>query len=170
MRWSARSATAPSVTIAFPYVYLDATYIKVRDPELHQVVVQGRRRGHRDHRGRQPRDPRVWPSATAKTETFWSEFLRSLKRRGLAGVRLVISDAHEGLKAAIVKNFQGSSWQRCRVHFARNVLAKVPKASQDVVAAALRTVFVHPSAPEVSKAWDGVRRHVRTAVPQSRRR
>jgi putative transposase len=144
----------PLGQIAFPYVYLDATYIKVRDPELHQVVAKAvvvatgiTADGNREILGLAIGD--------SEAETFWSEFLRSLKRRGLAGVRLVISDAHEGLKAAIVKNFQGSSWQRCRVHFARNVLAKVPKASQDVVAAALRTVFVHPTGPEVAKAWDG---------------
>jgi hypothetical protein len=66
----------------------------------------------------------------------------------------VIPDAHEGLKNAARKTFQGSSWQRCRVHFARNVMARVPKAHQDVVAAALRTVFVHPNRDEISAAWD----------------
>jgi len=139
--------------VSFPYVYLDATYIKVRDPQLHQVVSKAvvvatgiTAEGNREILGLSIGD--------SEAETFWSEFLRSLKTRGLAGVRLVISDAHEGLKAAITKNFQGSSWQRCRVHFARNVLAKVPKASADVVAAALRTVFVHPTKAEVDKAWD----------------
>jgi transposase-like protein len=68
-------------------------------------------------------------------------------------VRLVISDAHEGLKAAARETLQGASWQRCRVHFARNVLARVPKGHQDVVAAALRTVFVHPNPDEIA-AWD----------------
>jgi len=66
----------------------------------------------------------------------------------------VISDAHEGLKAAARKTLQGASWQRCRVHFARNVLARVPKGHQDVVAAALRTVFVHPNPTEIAAAWD----------------
>ena len=94
------------------------------------------------------------PSATREDETFWTEFLRSLRRRGLGGVRLVISDAHEGLKAAARKTLQGASWQRCRVHFARNVLARVPKGHQDVVAAALRTVFVHPNPDEIAAAWD----------------
>ncbi len=73
---------------------------------------------------------------------------------GLAGVRLVISDAHEGLKAAARKTLQGASWQRCRVHFARNVLARVPKGHQDVVAAALRTVFVHPDPAEMAATRD----------------
>jgi putative transposase len=68
--------------------------------------------------------------------TFWTAFLRSLKQRGLSGVRLVISDAHEGLKAAIRKCFQGASWQRCRVHYSRNLLANVPKGHAEFVAAA----------------------------------
>jgi transposase-like protein len=90
----------------------------------------------------------------SEAETFWTEFLRSLRRRGLAGVKLVISDAHEGLKAAARKTLQGAAWQRCRVHFARNLLALVPKGHQDVVAAALRTVFVHPNPKEIAAAWD----------------
>ncbi len=66
----------------------------------------------------------------------------------------MISDAHEGLKVAARKTLQGASWQRCRVHFARNVLARVPKGHQDVVAAALRTVFMHPNPAEIGAAWD----------------
>jgi putative transposase len=139
--------------VEFPYVYLDATYIKVRDTKLHQVVSRAvviatgiTAAGDREVLGVAIGD--------SEEETFWSEFLRSLRARGLAGVRLVISDAHEGLKRAITKNFSGSSWQRCRVHFARNVLARVPKGHQDIVAAALRTVFVHPTAQELSAAWD----------------
>ena len=108
-----------------------------------------------------------WRSATREEETFWTEFLRSLRRRGLAGVRLVISDAHEGLKAAARKTLQGASWQRCRVHFARNVLARVPKGHQDVVAAALRTVFVHPTPVG---DLGGVGPHQRTCSPASSRR
>jgi len=73
--------------------------------------------------------------------TFWTAFLRSLKARGLTGVRLVISDAHEGLKKAISKCFSGSSWQRCKVHFIRNLLARIPKAESDFVAAAFRSIF-----------------------------
>jgi hypothetical protein len=71
-------------------------------------------------------------------------------------VGLVISDAHDGLTKAVRRSFQGASWQRCRVHFTRNVLAKVPKASADMVAAALRTVFAHPDPSEVASAWDRV--------------
>jgi transposase-like protein len=69
-------------------------------------------------------------------------------------VRLVISDAHQGLKAAIRKHFQGATWQRCRVHFARNLLQRVPKGHQDMVAAALRMIFVHVDAASVAAAWD----------------
>ena len=139
--------------IEFPYVYLDATYVKARDTDLHQVVSRAvviatgiTANGDREVLGLAVGD--------SEDEAFWTEFLRSLRRRGLAGVRLVISDAHEGLKAAARKTLQGASWQRCRVHFARNVLARVPKGHQDVVAAALRTVFVHPDPTEMSAAWD----------------
>jgi transposase-like protein len=75
---------------------------------------------------------------------FWLDFLRSLARRGLRGVELVTSDAHEGLKAAIQQVLSGATWQRCRVHFMRNVLAHIPKGSKSVVAAALRTIFAQP--------------------------
>src|SRR5437773_2141181 len=76
---------------------------------------------------------------------FWTAFLRSLKTRGLAGVQLVISDAHAGLKAAIASVLLGAAWRRCRVHFLRNVLAQVPKGSAEMVAAAIRTIFAQPS-------------------------
>ena len=141
--------------IAFPYVYLDATYIKVRDERIHQIVNKAvviatgvTADGDREVIGLDVGD--------SEEETFWTEFLRSLRTRGLSGVRLVISDAHEGLKKAIAKVFTGASWQRCRVHFARNLLARVPKGSQDVVAAAFRSIFIHPTAAEVWSAWDKV--------------
>jgi transposase-like protein len=134
---------------------LDATYLKVRDPELHQVVSKAvvvatgiTTAGDREVLGLAVGD--------SEAETFWAEFLRSLRNRGLGGVRPVISDAHDGLTKAVRRCLQGASWQRCRVHFTRNVLAKVPKASADMVAAALRTVFVHPDPAEVSAAWDRV--------------
>jgi transposase-like protein len=80
---------------------------------------------------------------------FWTTFLRSLKARGLGGTQLVISDAHTGLKAAIAAVLIGASWQRCRVHFMRNVLARVPKGNAEMVAAAIRTVFAQPDAEHV---------------------
>ncbi len=86
---------------------------------------------------------------TSEDETAWVTFFNALVARGLSGVELVISDAHMGLKAAIAKVFIGASWQRCRTHFARNLLAKVPRAAQDFVAALNRSVFAQPNAEEV---------------------
>ena len=85
---------------------------------------------------------------------FWTAFLRSLKARGLGGVQLVISDAHTGLKAAIGSVFLGAAWQRCRVHFMRNVLAVVPKGNQEMVAAAIRTIFAQPNADHVTEQFE----------------
>lgn len=78
------------------------------------------------------------------TRTVWLEFLHSLVQRGLAGVQLVTSDAHEGLKAAIGQVLTGASWQRCRVHFMRNLLCHIPRADQAMVATGLRTIFAQP--------------------------
>ncbi len=85
---------------------------------------------------------------------FWTAFLRGLKTRGLGGVQLVISDAHAGLKQAISAVLIGSAWQRCRVHFMRNVLAVVPKGNAEMVAAAIRTVFAQPDAAHVTEQFD----------------
>ena len=86
---------------------------------------------------------------TSEDEAAWETFFNALVARGLSGVELVISDAHKGLKTAIAKAFIGASWQRCRTHFARNLLAKVPKAAQDFVAALNRSIFAQPNAQEV---------------------
>jgi len=88
--------------------------------------------------------------------TFWTAFLRGLRERGLAGVRLVISDQHLGLKEAISKVFIGAGWQRCRVHFLRNALSLVPKAKTQMVAAAIRTIFAQPDAAHVRQQLDVV--------------
>jgi transposase-like protein len=88
----------------------------------------------------------------AETEAFWTEFLRSLVRRGLSGVRLVVSDAHEGLKQAIAKVI-GATWQRCRVHFMRNALAHVPRKQHSMVAAVIRTAFVQENQQEARQQW-----------------
>jgi putative transposase len=85
----------------------------------------------------------------SEAEAFWSTFLKSLARRGLRGVKLVISDAHEGLKAAVRRVF-GSSWQRCRVHWMRNALSYVPKGQQSMVSAALRQAFIQPDRAQAS--------------------
>ncbi len=83
----------------------------------------------------------------SEEEAFWLAFLRSLVQRGLARVQLVISDAHAGLKKALQQVFTGASWQRCRVHFMRNLLAKIPHRDQAAVAAAARLIFEQPSLP-----------------------
>src|SRR6478752_10486934 len=93
----------------------------------------------------------------SEDETFWRGFLTSLKGRGLSGVRLVISDQHAGLVKALRRCFQGAGHQRCRVHFARNLLAHVPKSHMDMVAAMFRTIFAQPDADAVDKTWDQVR-------------
>ena len=88
-------------------------------------------------------------SGTGETQDFWSEFLRSLRDRGLGGTPLVISDHHRGLMNAIDATMAGVAWQRCRVHFMRNVLARVPKGQGEMVAAAIRTIFAQPTGPLV---------------------
>ena len=139
----------------FPYVYLDATYVHVRDDALGQVVSRAVviATGITAQGGREILGVDIGDSEDA---TFWTGFLRSLKARGLTGVRLVISDAHEGLKKAIQTCFQGAGWQRCRVHFIRNLLARIPKAESDFVAAAFRSIFALNTATEVAARWDEV--------------
>ena len=139
----------------FPYVYLDAIYVHVRDDALGQVVSRAVvvATGVTAQGGREVLGVDVGDS---EAETFWTAFLRSLKTRGLSGVRLVISDAHEGLRAAIRKTLQGSTWQRCRVHYVRNLLAPVPKASQEMVAAAFRSIFTLTTPDDVTARWDEV--------------
>ncbi|HWL44587.1 MAG TPA: IS256 family transposase [Ilumatobacter sp.] len=139
----------------FPYVYLDAIYVHVRDDALGQVVSRAVvvATGVSAQGGREVLGVDVGDS---EAETFWTAFLRSLKARGLTGVRLVISDAHEGLRAAIRKNLQGSSWQRCRVHYVRNLMAPVPKASQEMVGAAFRSIFTLTDPDDVAQRWDEV--------------
>jgi len=139
----------------FPYVYLDATYVHVRDDALGQVVSRAVvvATGITATGGREVLGVDV---GNSEDETFWTGFLRSLRARGLGGVRLVISDAHAGLVAAIRTAFQGSSWQRCRVHYARNLLATVPKASQEMVAAAFRSIFALGTKAETEARWDEV--------------
>lgn len=152
--------------IEFPYVYLDATYINVRDDALGQVVSRAvviatgiTANGDREVLGVDIGD--------SEDETFWTRFLRSLKERGLSGVRLVISDAHAGLKASIRKCFAGSSWQRCRVHFARNLLATVPKAHAEFVAAAFRSIFALGTPTEVEARWDEVEATLAERFPKA---
>jgi putative transposase len=97
---------------------------------------------------------------------FWLQFLRSLVARGLTSVRLVISDAHQGLKGAIAAVLQDASWQRCRVHFLRTALGLVQKAAAQMVAATIRTVFVQPDAASAREAWRKVADSFRTRFPR----
>lgn len=97
---------------------------------------------------------------------FWHQFLRGLVSRGLSGVQLVISDAHNGLKAAIAAVLAEASWQRCRVHFVRNALALVPKAAAEMVAATIRTVFVQPDAKSAREQWRKVADGFRARFPR----
>jgi putative transposase len=97
---------------------------------------------------------------------FWVQFLRVLVARGLSGVHLVISDAHEGLKDAMRAVLQGAGWQRCRVHFMRNALAYVPKAAAQMVAATIRTVFVQPDEASAREQWRRVIDPVQARFPR----
>jgi len=101
----------------------------------------------------------------SEAETFWLEFLRALKRRGLAGVKLVISDAHDGIKAAVAKVFQ-ATWQRCRVHFMRNALAHAGKSGRRVVAAFIATAFAQDTAAAAKAQWRQVADQVRPKLPK----
>ncbi|HEX6946552.1 MAG TPA: IS256 family transposase [Acidimicrobiia bacterium] len=127
--------------IEFPYVFVDATYLNGRKD--HRVVSRAVvvATGVAADGNREVLDLDVGDS---EDEVFWTTFLRRLRKRGLHGVVLVISDAHTGLKAAIRKTFSGASWQRCRVHFMRNLLARVPRGHAEMVAATVRTIFAQP--------------------------
>ncbi len=135
--------TRPLGHLAMPYVYLDATYIKARNN--HRIVSRAvvvatavTVDGNREVLGLDVGD--------SEDEVFWTAFLRTLRDRGLDGVKLVISDAHAGLKASIARVFAGASWQRCKVHLARNVLATINHAHKDMVAATVRTIHAQPDA------------------------
>src|SRR5581483_8859346 len=139
--------------VEFPYVFLDATYVKAHDgarvvSKAIVIATGGARTGDREVLGLAVGD--------SEDGAFWTAFLRSLRARGLGGVQLVVSDAHEGLKAAIAAVFVGSAWQRCRVHFMRNVLARVPRGSAEMVAAAVRTIFAQPDAAAVAEQLETI--------------
>ena len=101
----------------------------------------------------------------SEAETFWVDFLRQLKRRGLAGVKLVISDAHEGIKAAVARVFR-ATWQRCRVHFMRNALAHAGKSGRRVVSAFIATAFAQDDAGAAKAQWRQVADQVRPKLPK----
>jgi len=101
----------------------------------------------------------------SEAETFWTEFLRQLARRGLRGVKLVISDAHEGIKAAVSKIFT-ATWQRCRVHFMRNALAHAGKSGRRVVSAFIATAFAQNDAAAASQQWRRIADQLRPTLPK----
>jgi putative transposase len=153
--WRSRQLEAA----AYPYVFVDARYEKARVG--HRIVSQGvlvvsavRDDGLREILGVEVAD--------TESEATYHQLFRSLKGRGLRGVELVVSDDHEGLKAAVCRHFQGASWQRCQVHYQRNLLGMVGAKSRKELAADLRAVFAQASreqalgmASEVAQRWRG---------------
>src|SRR5688500_7654752 len=146
----------------FPYVFLDATYCKARVNRrvVSQAVVIATgvaADGHREVLG--------FAVGDSEDGAFWTAFLRTLKARGLAGTQLVISDAHTGLKGAIAAVLLGAAWQRCRVHFLRNVLARIPKGSAEMVLAAIRTIWAQPDAVLVRELLDEIATKLEARFP-----
>jgi putative transposase len=141
---------------------LDATYLKVRQDGRIVSVAAIVAIGVNGDGRREVLGLSVGPS---EAETFWTDFLRALARRGLRGVKLVISDAHEGLKAAVAKVLN-ATWQRCRVHFMRNVLAHAGRQGRRVVAAFIATAFAQNDAEAARKQWRQVADQLRPRVPK----
>lgn len=147
------------LTGEYPYVWLDATFPKVREGGHVQgmalvVAIAVDNDGTRHILG--------FDVGMSETGAFWEEFLKNLTVRGLSGVKLVISDAHIGLKSAIDKVLQGTAWQRCRVHCMRNILCHVAKKQQGMVAAMIRTIFAQDS-------YDAAKAQLRNVVNQLER-
>ncbi len=146
----------------WPYLWIDATYIKVRQNDrvisvAAIIAVGANADGRREVLGMD-----IGPS---EAETFWTEFLRKLARRGLRGVKLVISDAHEGIKAAVSKVMH-ATWQRCRVHFMRNVMAHAGKSGRRVVSAFMSAAFAQDDAEAAKTQWRRVADQLRPKLPK----
>jgi putative transposase len=146
----------------WPYLWIDATYVKSREAgrivsKAVIIAVAVNTEGVREVLGMA-----IGPS---EAEPFWTGFLRSLTRRGLRGVKLVISDAHEGLKAAASKVLS-ATWQRCRVHFLRNALAHAGKGQRQMVLAAINTAFAQESFETASAQWRAVADQLRAKFPK----
>jgi transposase-like protein len=145
-----------------PYLWIDATYVKVRQNgrivSVAVIIAVGvNSDGRREVLGLD-----IGPS---EAETFWTAFLRKLTRRGLRGVKLAISDAHEGIKAAVAKVLN-ASWQRCRVHFMRNALAHAGKSGRRVVSAFIGTAFAQDDAEAATAQWRRVADQLRPKLPK----
>jgi putative transposase len=146
----------------WPYLWIDATYVKVRQggrivSVATIIAVAVNAEGRREVLG--------MATGPSEAEPFWTAFLRSLTRRGLRGVKLVISDAHEGLKAAIAKVLK-ASWQRCRVHFLRNALAYANKSQRQMVFALINTIFAQETADAAHGQWRIVTDQLRQKLPK----
>jgi len=146
----------------WPYLWIDATYVKVRQAGRIVSVAVIVAVGVNGDGRREVLGLAVGPS---EAEVFWTGFLRSLARRGLRGVKLVVSDAHEGIKAAVAKVLS-TSWQRCRVHFMRNVLAHAGKSGRRVVSAFIATAFAQDDASAAKVQWRGVADQLRPKLPK----
>ncbi len=146
----------------WPYIWLDATYLKVRQDgrivSVAVIIAVG-------VNGAGRREVLGMAIGASEAETFWTDFLRKLARRGLRGVKLVISDAHEGIKASVSKVLS-ASWQRCRIHFMRNVLAHAGKQGRRVVAAFIGTAFAQDDAGAAKTQWRQVADQLRQRVPK----
>ena len=148
----------------YAYLWLDAMTQRVREQgrvvNVAVVVATGTNaEGRRELLG--------FEVFTSEDREAWTMFLRSLVKRGLSGVGLVISDAHPGLKAALATELLGAVWQRCRTHFMRNLLAKVPKSAQDLVAAAVRSIFAQADVSEVMSQHQRVVEQLEGRFPQA---
>jgi transposase-like protein len=146
----------------WPYLWIDATYVKVRQAGrivsvATIIAVAVNTEGRREVLG--------MATGPSEAEPFWTQFLRSLTRRGLRGVKLVISDAHEGLKAAVAKVLK-ASWQRCRVHFLRNALAYANKGQRQMVFALINTIFAQEGADAAHGQWRIVTDQLRPKLPK----
>lgn len=146
----------------WPYLWIDATYLKVRQAgrivSVAVIIAVG-------VNGDGRREVLGMAIGSSEAEVFWTAFLRSLARRGLRGVKLVVSDAHEGIKASVSKLFN-ATWQRCRVHFARNALAHAGKSGRRVVSAFIATAFAQETAEAASVQWRKVADQLRPTVPK----
>jgi len=146
----------------WPYLWIDATYLKVRRGgrivSVAVIIAVGvNTDGRREVLGIEV--------GTSEAEPIWTEFLRKLTRRGLSGVKLVVSDAHEGIKAAVSKVLS-ATWQRCRVHFMRNALAHAGKSGRRVVSAFIATAFAQDTPEAASTQWRSVADQIRPKVPK----
>ncbi|AYM66076.1 hypothetical protein At12D13_49240 (plasmid) [Agrobacterium fabrum] len=146
----------------WPYIWIDATYLKVRRGgrivSVAAIIAVGvNADGRREVLGLE--------IGTSEAEPIWTEFLRKLTRRGLRGVKLVVSDAHESIKTAVSKVLN-ATWQRCRVHFMRNALAHAGKSGRRVVSAFIATAFAQETPEAACTQWRSVADQIRPKVPK----